>query len=90
MLTKGDDFPIHQLPVPISEVGTERNFYDRYFFNGYSKKENFCIKNTSRCGGFEQMPPRKMSKPCPGDPVGSTLGMLGDRHWGPRRVVMLL
>ena len=36
MLTKGDDFPIHQLPVPISEVGTERNFYDRYFFNGYN------------------------------------------------------
>ena len=37
MLTKGDDFPIHQLPVPISEVGTERNFYDRYFFNGYNE-----------------------------------------------------
>ena len=37
MITKGDDYPIHQLPVPISEVGTERNFYDRYFFNGYNK-----------------------------------------------------
>ncbi|MFL2697742.1 MAG: hypothetical protein ACJ0F4_00910 [Gammaproteobacteria bacterium] len=36
MLTKADDYPIHQLPTPISEVGTERNFYDRYFFNGYS------------------------------------------------------
>ena len=38
MLTKGDDYPIHQLPLPVSEVGSERNFYDRYFFNGYSKE----------------------------------------------------
>ena len=37
MISKGDDFPIHQLPTPIAEVGTERNFYDRYFFNGYSE-----------------------------------------------------
>ena len=41
MITKADDYPIHQLPHPVSEVGTERNFYDRYFFNGYSKKEDF-------------------------------------------------
>ena len=38
MLTKGDDYPIHQLPLPVSEVGSERNFYDRYFFNGYNKE----------------------------------------------------
>ena len=37
MITKGDDYPIHQLPIPVAEVGTERNFYDRYFFNGYNK-----------------------------------------------------
>lgn len=37
MLTKADDYPIHQLPVPIAYAGTDRNFYDRYFFNGYSK-----------------------------------------------------
>lgn len=37
MLTKGDDYPIHQLPEPIATAGTDRNFYDRYFFNGYSK-----------------------------------------------------
>ena len=36
MLTKADDYPIHQLPIPVSEVGSERNFYDRYFFNGYN------------------------------------------------------
>ena len=36
MLTKGDDYPIHQLPEPIATAGSDRNFYDRYFFNGYS------------------------------------------------------
>jgi len=36
MLTKADDYPIHQLPEPIAYAGTDRNFYDRYFFNGYS------------------------------------------------------
>ena len=35
-LTKGDDFPIHQTPEPIAYAGSDRNFYDRYFFNGYS------------------------------------------------------
>src|ERR1700693_5921652 len=34
-LTKGDDFPIHQTPDPVAFAGTDRNFYDRYFFNGY-------------------------------------------------------
>jgi hypothetical protein len=37
MLTKGDDYPVHQTPEPIAFAGTDRNFYDRYFFNGYSK-----------------------------------------------------
>ncbi|MGB7407915.1 MAG: hypothetical protein WA908_05370, partial [Pontixanthobacter sp.] len=36
MLTKGDDFPLHQTPEPIAYSGSDRNFYDRYFFNGYS------------------------------------------------------
>ena len=36
MLTKADDYPIHQTPDPIAFAGTDRNFYDRYFFNGYS------------------------------------------------------
>jgi len=35
MLTYGDDYPIHQTPEPIAYSGTDRNFYDRYFFNGY-------------------------------------------------------
>lgn len=36
MLTWGDDYPIHQTPEPIAFSGSDRNFYDRYFFNGYS------------------------------------------------------
>ncbi len=36
MLSKADDFPVHQTPEPIAYAGTDRNFYDRYFFNGYS------------------------------------------------------
>jgi len=49
MISKGDDYPIHQLPTPVAEVGSERNFYDRYFFNGYSQDGNiffaaaFCV-----------------------------------------------
>lgn len=35
MLTKGDDYPIHQTPEPIAFSGTDRNFYDRYFFCAY-------------------------------------------------------
>lgn len=36
MLTRGDDYPIHQTPEPIAFSGSDRNFYDRYFFNGYA------------------------------------------------------
>jgi hypothetical protein len=36
MITRGDDFPIHQTPEPVQQVFTsDRNFYDRFFFNGY-------------------------------------------------------
>jgi len=36
VLTRADDYPIHQTPEPIAYAGTDRNFYDRYFFNGYA------------------------------------------------------
>ena len=36
VLSKGDEYPVHQRPEPIAYSGTDRNFYDRYFFNGYS------------------------------------------------------
>ncbi len=36
MITSGDDYPIHQTPEPVQQVFTsDRNFYDRFFFNGY-------------------------------------------------------
>ena len=37
MLSKADDYPVHQTPEPIAFAGTDRNFYDRYFFNGYAQ-----------------------------------------------------
>src|SRR5205823_11681705 len=40
MLSRADDYPIHQLPEPIATSGTDRNFYDRYFFNGYTPDGN--------------------------------------------------
>ncbi len=36
VLTRGDDYPLHQTPEPVAYAGTDRNFYDRYFFNGYA------------------------------------------------------
>ena len=35
MITKADDYPVHQTPDPIA-VSYNRNQYDRYFFNGFS------------------------------------------------------
>ena len=35
-LSHADEYPIHQTPEPIAFAGTDRNFYDRYFFNGYA------------------------------------------------------
>lgn len=37
MLSAGDDFPIHQRPEPVAFAGCDRNFYDRYYFQGYSR-----------------------------------------------------
>lgn len=35
MLSAGDDYPIHQRPEPVALAGSDRNFYDRYYFQGY-------------------------------------------------------
>ena len=37
MITEGDEYPIHQTADPIAVSGTDRNFYDRYCFNGYNQ-----------------------------------------------------
>jgi hypothetical protein len=36
MLSKLDDYPIHQTPEPlVHRAASDRHFYDRYWFNGY-------------------------------------------------------
>ena len=31
-----DDYPVHQIPEVMRHVGTsDRNFYDRYYFNAF-------------------------------------------------------
>ncbi len=38
MLTPQDDYLVHQTPEPLAHPSTsDRNFYDRFFFNGYSR-----------------------------------------------------
>ena len=38
MLTAADEYLIHQTPHTFDTVATsDRNFYDRYFFNGYKR-----------------------------------------------------
>ncbi len=42
MLSKFDDYPIHQTPEPIAvPQSSDRNVYDRYWFNGYDKDGEF-------------------------------------------------
>ena len=32
-----DEYPIHQIPAPIEYVGTDRNFYDRSYWNAHDR-----------------------------------------------------
>ena len=42
MLSRFDDYPIHQTPEPISHpAATDRNVYDRYWFNGFADDGEF-------------------------------------------------
>ncbi|MFC4291431.1 hypothetical protein ACFOWX_03275 [Sphingorhabdus arenilitoris] len=36
MITRADEYPFHQTSEPMAFAGTDRNFYDRFFFNGYT------------------------------------------------------
>lgn len=39
MLTRFDDYPLHQTPEPLAHPASgDRNVYDRYFFNGYDRR----------------------------------------------------
>lgn len=38
MLSRFDDFPIHQTPEPVAHpASSDKDFYERYWFNGYSR-----------------------------------------------------
>ncbi len=42
MLSRYDDYPVHQTPEPIAQPATtDRNVYDRYWFNGYAEDGAF-------------------------------------------------
>ncbi len=42
MLSRFDDYPIHQTPEPIAHPATsDRNAYDRYWLNGYEREGGF-------------------------------------------------
>ncbi len=42
MLTRFDDYPIHQTPEPVAHAASsDRNVYDRYWFNGYADDGEF-------------------------------------------------
>ena len=42
MLSRLDDYPIHQTPEPVAvPASSDRNVYDRYWFNGYSDDGEF-------------------------------------------------
>ena len=43
MLTPADDYPLHQTPEPIAFAGSDRNFYDRFFFNAMAADGSFFI-----------------------------------------------
>ena len=48
MLTRFDDYAIHQTPEPVAHpASSDRNVYDRYWFNGYTDDgEFFAVDDT--------------------------------------------
>jgi len=44
MLGRLDDYPVHQTPEPLAHPGSsDRNVYDRYFFNGFTRDAELCF-----------------------------------------------
>ena len=42
MLNKLDDYPVHQTPEPLAQAATtDRNVYDRTWFNGYAEDGSY-------------------------------------------------
>ena len=54
MISAFDDYPIHQTSSPIAQPGpSDRNYYDRYWFNGFEREGAFVFEV-----GFGQYPNR--------------------------------
>lgn len=44
MLTPYDDYPLHQVPLPLAHAGEGHpDFYDRFWFNGYTEDTFFAV-----------------------------------------------
>ena len=44
MLSRFDDYPIHQTPDPVAHPATsDKDVYERYWFNGYSTSGDFYL-----------------------------------------------
>ena len=88
MLTKFDDYPIHQTAEPIAHpASSDRNVYDRYWYNGYANDGEFyfavgmglypnrgildCGFGIVRDGGQHAFP---ASKRAAGEPTDTTVG----------------
>ncbi len=50
MLTKADDYPIHQLPQPVAVAGSDHYFHGRYFCNAQAPDGNPCITDARQPG----------------------------------------
>ena len=43
-LSTMDDYFVHQFPEPVQHVGTsDRNFYDRHYFNVHAGRDDFFL-----------------------------------------------
>ena len=103
MITGLDDFMIHQTSNPVAQPGTsDRNYYDRYWFNGFDRAGEFLFE-----AGMAAYPNRKVmdahfsvstggvqhsfhgSRRAPGDRRNSRVGPLRLEILEPIRVVRL-
>ena len=65
MLAPLDEYPIHQLPQPMADVGSsDRNFYDRCYFNAHDRTGDLFVITGARL-----LPqPRHQGRVRPGPP----------------------
>lgn len=104
MITDFDDFMIHQAAMPVRQPGlSDRNFYDRYWFNGFDESGRFMFE-----AGFGRYPHRFVqdghfsvlvdgvqhsfhaSGRAPYDPKDSSMGPLRIEIIEPMRVVRIV